>query len=94
MNCPLTEVSLKVRLESSEIPLPKKLFSFKPPPILEPEVPVPAPKEISPVGFSSTTISIIFWSGEEPSFIFLLTVLNYLFAFKLFIDLNLSISKL
>ena len=41
------------------IPLPRKFFSVRPPPITDPDVPKPAPKEISPVGFSSTAIFTI-----------------------------------
>ena len=48
-------------------PLPKKLFSLTEKPIVAPEVPVPAPREISPVAFSSTVILIIFEFGFDPS---------------------------
>ena len=61
---------------SSLIPLPKKLFSLIPPPIVSPLVPKPADNEISPVGLSSTSISIILKFLEVPSLIFDLTFLN------------------
>ena len=44
-----------------------------PPPIVEPAVPTPAPKEISPVGLSSTVILTILEFRSEPSEIFDLT---------------------
>ena len=69
----MTLFSSNCKFESSKIPFPKKLFSFIPPPIDPPEVPTPAPKEISPVGFSSTLISIVFKLLSEPSFISYLT---------------------
>ena len=57
-------------------PLPKKLFSLIPPPIVAPVVPAPAPREISPVGFSTTCNSITFKLGDEPSLISVVTFLK------------------
>ena len=45
---------------SNLIPFPKKFFSLTPPVIDVPLVPVPAPAIISPVGISSTKMSITF----------------------------------
>ena len=59
---------------------------------LEPVVPVPAPAAISPVGFSSTIISIILNWSDEPSFIFVLTVLKIFVDFMLLTDLLNNIS--
>ena len=53
-NFPLAVSSVIVAKASRFIPLPRKLFSFTPNPIVAPDVPVPAPNEISPVAFSST----------------------------------------
>ena len=60
----------------SLIPLPKKLFSFIPPPIVSPVVPIPAVNEISPVGLSSTSISISLRDSFDPSLISVLTFLK------------------
>ena len=49
-----------------------------PPPIVEPEVPTPAPRDISPVGCSTTLISTILRFSLEPSFISVLTSLKIL----------------
>ena len=59
-NWPLTLSSLISKLVDKFIPLPKKFFSLIPPPIVDPLVPTPAAKEISPVAFSSTIKSISF----------------------------------
>ena len=53
-------------------------------PTLPPLVPTPAPALISPVGFSSTLISIIFKLFEDPSLISDLT------EEKIFLDLILA----
>ena len=45
----------------------------------EPVVPVPAPAEISPVGFSSTVILMIFDLIVDPSLISVLTWSNIFF---------------
>ena len=52
-----------------------------------PSVPTPAPAEISPVALSSTAISKILKSGEEPSNIFFSILLKIFLAFNLLIDL-------
>ena len=52
---------------------------------LPPLVPTPAPALISPVGCSSTSISMIFKSFADPGIIFELTVL------KIFLDLRFAI---
>jgi hypothetical protein len=52
-----------------------------------PSVPTPAPAEISPVALSSTDISNVFKSGEDPSVILLSTSPNIPLALRLFIDL-------
>ena len=57
-----------------------------------PFVPVPAPAEISPVGFSSTIISIIFNWSSEPFLIFVSTFPNIFFPLILFIDFLNNIS--
>ena len=57
MNCPLSLSSEISRLVFKLIPLPRKFFSVIPPPTVPPEVPKPAPSEISPVGCSSTQIN-------------------------------------
>ena len=54
------ESSVKDTFEESFIPFPIKLFSFIPKPKVPPDVPTPAPADISPVGFSVIVISIIF----------------------------------
>ena len=56
--------------------------------MLDPLVPVPAPAEISPVGFSSTITSITFNWSDEPSLTLVCTVL------KIFLDLILLIDFL
>ena len=69
------------------IPFPKKFFSFIPPPIVEPLVPTPAERAISPVGCSSTIISIIFKFSLVPFFILPSTFLKILKLLILSIDL-------
>ena len=66
-------------------PFPSQLFSETTKEKLPPLVPTPAPALISPVGFSSTEISIIFWSGLDPSIILVFTSPNK------FLDLILAI---
>ena len=57
--------------------------------IVAPEVPVPAPANISPVGFSSTVISIIFfWLSFADSLIEDFTDLNNPLDLIEFIDLS------
>ena len=72
------ESSLSVKFEIKLIPLPKKLFSLIPAPIELPDVPTPAEADISPVGFSSTVISIILSSSLDPGLTSLLTFLKNL----------------
>ena len=57
---PRTVSPLTFKVDSTFNPLPKKLFSLTENPTVPPVVPTPAPSEISPVGFSSTLIFIIF----------------------------------
>jgi len=85
-------LSPNVKLVSKDIPLPKKLFSFIPPPIVPPDVPYPAPKEISPVGFSSTVIFTTFVSAVSPSTTSEITVLKIFFDLILLIVLLCKIS--
>ena len=75
--------SLKDKLLSSLIPFPRKLFSCIPKEVEAPEVPIPAPALICPVGFSSTVISIILSELSSVSRIFDSTFLN------IFVDLML-----
>ena len=49
------------------LPSPSQLFSLTPIVKVPPLVPTPAPALISPVGCSSTTISIIFKLFSDPS---------------------------
>ena len=81
----MTVSSVKFRELVSLIPFPKKLFSDIANPIVPPSDPAPAPTEISPVGFSSTVMSIIFVDNSEPSLISAVTDLNKLIALKLLI---------
>ena len=74
------------------IPLPKKLFSLIPAPIVPPWVPKPADTEISPVGLSSTSKSIILNLSCEPFCTFVSTFLNIPKLCMLFIDLLNKIS--
>jgi len=69
------------------IPLPKKLFSLTPNAAVVPDVPTPAPNEISPVGFSSTLISITLKLVVEPILIVGSTILKIFFDLILLIDL-------
>ena len=74
------------------IPFPKKLFSFIPPPIVPPDVPIPAPKEISPVGFSSTVRFTTLRPSLEPGIMLVSTFEKIFFALILFTDLLNKIS--
>ena len=74
------------------MPLPKKLFSLTPPPTVPPVVPNPAPKEISPVGFSLTVRFITLSPSLEPGMISVCTVEKIFFALILFTDLLNKIS--
>ena len=67
--------------------MPRKLFSETAKPSVPPEVPNPAPSDISPVAFSSTSISINFELLSDPSVIFDTTFANRFLAFRLLIDL-------
>ena len=60
--------------------------------MLDPDVPVPAPAATSPVGCSSTMISITFDWGFSPSLIFDFTLLKILVDFIALIDLLNNIS--
>ena len=72
------------------IPFPKKLLSLIPAPIVPPELPKPAPNEISPVGFSTTERFIIFWLSLEPAKTSVSTLAKILLDLMLFIDSALS----
>ena len=76
INWPLILSSDNSKLVLKLIPLPKKFFSVIPPPIVDPLVPTPADKLISPVGCSSTFKLIIFKLSLDPSTISELTFLN------------------
>jgi len=80
------------KFEFNLIPLPKKLFSFIPPPIVPPDVPTPAPKEISPVGFSSTVRFTTLSPSLDPGTISVSTLEKIFFALILFTDLLNKIS--
>jgi hypothetical protein len=67
--------------------LPIKLFSETVKPNVPPEVPTPAPIAISPVAFSSISISITFKSGVEPCLVVSLTDAKIFLDLKLFKDL-------
>ena len=85
---PLTFSSESASAEFNFIPLPRKLFSFTPKEIVLPlVVPTPAPADISPVAFSSTSILIIFWLGVDPSTTSDLTKPKRFLPLSLFIDL-------
>ena len=69
------------------IPLPRKFFSVIPPPIVEPLEPTPAANTISPVGCSSTIMSMFFKFSFDPSVIEVSTFLkipNDFFQHKIF----------
>ena len=69
-------VSEKAVVKFSFCPFPKKLFSLIPAPIVSPVVPNPAVTEISPVGLSSTLISISLNELFDPSLISVFTFLK------------------
>ena len=73
MNCPLIDSDVNSKFVFNLIPFPKKLFSLIPAPIVSPEVPNPAVTEISPVGLSSTLISISLNELFDPSLISVFT---------------------
>ena len=81
---PLIVSSLILKLVDNLTPLPKKLFSETEKPTVPPSDPIPAPKLISPVGFSTTSMLIIFEDGLDPSIVSELTVLKIFKAFILF----------
>ena len=58
---------LLVSPKPTDFPCPNQLFSFILNAIVPPDVPTPAPALISPVGLSSTLISIIFKLFSLPS---------------------------
>ena len=76
--------SLIPKLVDNLTPFPKKLFSETEKPTVPPSDPTPAPKLISPVGFSTTSMLIIFEDGLDPSIVSELTVLKIFKAFILF----------
>ena len=76
----MSDSSLTSKFIPTVLPSPSQLFSFISKANVPPLVPIPAPALISPVGFSSTLISIIRKSLLEPFKTFDLTVL------KIFLD--------
>ena len=86
------ELSENCKFEFNLIPFPKKLFSLIPPPTVPPEVPKPAPKEISPVGFSSTLRFTTLSPSLDPGTISISTFEKIFFALILFTDLLNKIS--
>ena len=72
----MIESDVNSKLVFNLIPLPKKLFSLIPAPIVSPVVPKPAVREISPVGLSSTLISISLNELFEPSLTSVFTFLK------------------
>ena len=84
----MTLVSSISTKDETFTPVPNQLFSFIPNENKPPSVPTPAPAEISPVGCSSTIISIIFRSFSDPVLTFCLTEENICLAFNLDIDLS------
>ena len=76
MNWPFIESADISKFVFKFTPLPKKLFSLMPAPIVSPLVPKPAATEISPVGLSSTFKSITLNASAEPFFTFDSTFLN------------------
>ena len=89
---PLIVSSVSLKSNPNLTPFPKKLFSETAKPTVPPSDPTPAPKEISPVGFSSTSIFTILVPPSPPSIISDLTVLNIFNDFKLFVDFALRSS--
>ena len=92
INWPLIESAVNSKFVFNLIPLPKKLFSFIPAPIVSPVVPKPAVKEISPVGLSSTSISISLNELFDPSLMSVFTFLKIPRLWILFTDLLNKIS--
>ena len=78
--------------EFNLVPRPRKLFSFIEKATDPPLVPIPAPAEISPVGFSSTVILIIFLSRVSLSTTSVVTDLKTFVDFILLIVLLCRIS--
>ena len=68
--------------------MPSQLFSLTPNAIAPPEVPIPAPALISPVGLSSTSISMIFRLFSLPSDTLKFTSLKIFLDFICAIDLS------
>ena len=81
LKTPDKDSSSKSNLNSTAFPVPIQLFSLIPKAIAPPDVPTPAPALISPVGLSSTSISIIF------KFFSSLSVILYLTSLKIFLAL-------
>ena len=81
---PLSVSAPILRLDDSFTFFPKKLFSLTEKPTVPPFEPNPAPRLISPVGFSSTLMLIIFVAGPDPSIVSDLTVLKIFKDLKLF----------
>ena len=84
---PLTPSDETWKSDLRVTPFPRKFFSVKLPPITPPSVPYPAPKDISPVGCSSTEIFNIFVFGLLPFKISESTFLNIPKDLILLIDL-------
>ena len=78
----MSESLLASKKDESLIPFPNQLFSVTLNAKDPPEVPIPAPALISPVGFSSTVMSIILRSLDEP--VIILGFTSFLFMFSAF----------
>ena len=65
--------------------MPNQLFSFTPNATAPPDVPIPAPALISPVGLSSTSISIICKLFSVP------LEISYFTSLNIFLDLIFAI---
>ena len=92
MNWPFIDSAVISKFVFKLTPLPKKLFSLRPAPIVSPSVPKPAATEISPVGLSSTFKSITLNASSEPFCMFDSTFLNMPKLWRLLIDLLNKIS--
>ena len=86
MILPDKDSSLTEIAKSNLCPFPNQLFSLTFKANCPPLVPIPAPALISPVGCSSTSISMIFKFFLDPSIIFDFTSANILLDLILEID--------
>ena len=67
MNSPVKDSLSTSKSKETDFPVPSQLFSFTPNANVPPVVPIPAPAVTSPVGCSSTIISIFFKLFFDPS---------------------------